>query len=331
MTSLAIIGGGIAGRSLIYTLAKEQKGYQKITLFHSETFTKPCSLNSTAIVAPRGLTRGHSPLGDLLLESFEEFSDHIETSHPEGVTKIVQYTGARDNLETFRNRYPHTTLMKELFKVDTFVSRDEAFLITPEIYNEWLLTEAKLLLGDKLEVINDFVIEVTQDTGVKLKTQNGAVFEYDKLVVAAGSYNRFWNGQSELKKLKTIKTVQGSFLEFDNVDLLRPSFSLTYEGDNLIWNAHHRRLLIGSTSKEVGHELSCEVLLLDIYKRISEVVSFPLPPFPLGHIKVGLREKAQKRMPYFEADGNIIFLGGYYKNGYSLALKMARSLSHQHL
>ena len=331
MTSLAIIGGGIAGRSLIYTLAKGQKEYQKIIFFQSETFAHPCSLNSTAIVAPRGLTQGHSPLGDLLFDSFNEFSNHIEAEHPEGVAKITQYTGARANLETFRSRYPHTTLMKDFFKMDTFVARDDAFLITPEIYNEWLLNEAKFLLGDKLEVVEDFVIDVTQDSGVRLKTQNGGDFACDKLVVAAGSYNRFWSGQSQVKKLKSLKTVQGCFLEFDNVDILRPSFSLSYEGDNLIWNSHHRRLLIGSTSLEVSHELSGETLLLDIYNRLADVVNFPLPPYSLAHVKVGLREKAQKRMPFIEADRNIIFLGGYYKNGYSLALKMARSLSHLHL
>src|SRR5690606_20105639 len=97
-----------------------------------------------------------------------------------------------------------------------------------------------------------------QDSGVRLKTQNGGDFASNKLVVAAGSYNRFWSGQSQGKKLKSLKTVQGCFLEFDNVDILRPSFSLSYEGDNLIWNSHHRRLLIGSTSLEASHELSGE-------------------------------------------------------------------------
>ncbi len=84
MTTIAIIGGGIAARSLLYVMAKKNIR-EKVLVFYSDSFAFPCSLHSTAIVAPRGVSTGHSALGDNLYEGFVRFSRHVEEDFPRGV------------------------------------------------------------------------------------------------------------------------------------------------------------------------------------------------------------------------------------------------------
>lgn len=331
MTTLAIIGSGIAGRSLLYTLAREKKSFEKITLVYSDKFTSPCTLSSTAIVAPRGLSPGHSPLGDLLLEGFKEFSEHVSLDHPHGVEIIPQYTGATEKLEMFKARYPQGLVRRDFLKEETYVAEDKAYLINPESYSNWLLNEAKMILGNQLEVIDDLVTEVEQEDRVLVKSQDGKTLVFDRVIFTAGTYNRFWENLAPDSNLKSSKPVQGSYLEFNHASLNVPSFSLTLNGDNLIWSEKNKKLLIGSTSQEAHHVLPPYVELQAIYDRLHEAVNFKLPDFSLGVIKVGLREKAKKREPYIIQEGHIIFFGGLYKNGFTLSLKMSRNLSRQYL
>ena len=331
LTTLAIIGSGIAGRSLLYTLAKEKKSFDKITLLSSDDITAPCTFSSTAVVAPRGLSRGHSQLGDLLLESFEAFSRHVAEDRPHGVEKIPQYSGDTNKPVDFKQRYPHGQLSKIFLREESFIAEDEAFLICPHRYSDWLLQEAKNFYQDKLHIIIDHVTEVHDKETIEIKTLHGKNLQCNKVVFAGGAYNRFWQGLAPESHLKNVKVVQGSYLEFNDIDLKRDSFSLTFNGDNLIWSKTHKRLLVGSTSQEVQHFLPPKEELKSIYHRLSLAVDFPLPKFQDGKIKVGLREKARKREPYVIKNGNFLFLGGLYKNGFTLSLKMTRTLSHQHL
>lgn len=323
MTTLAIIGSGILGRSLIYTLAKEQKQFEKIVLFHSDKFAFPCTYHSTAIVAPRGVTSGHSKLGDEILEGFKTFADHVKLDNPKGVETITQYTGATTKLDQFKQRYPAHKTMKGFLRDETLMTTEEAFLIDPKTYTDWLLNEALFMDKDHIEVIDDFVTEVQEHERLHVKTHNGLNLAFDKIVFACGSYNRFW------KPTKVSKPVQGSYLEFNHVELDHESFSFTLDGDNLIWNKPLKRLLIGSTSLETNHVLHPSKELEEIYERIARAVNFNLPQLGMGEVKVGLREKASKREPYIVQEGHKIFAGGLYKNGFTLSLKMTRSLSHQ--
>jgi glycine/D-amino acid oxidase-like deaminating enzyme len=331
LTTLAIIGAGILGRSLIYTLAKEQKQFEKITLFDSNTFAFPCTLHSTAIVAPRGLSSGHSPLGDMLMDGFSTFSEHVALDTPEGVQKIIQYTAETEKLDAFKERYKYAKSMTGVLKQETLMARDEAFLIDPETYMDWLMKEARLMEQYHLEVINDLVIDVQENERVHIKTQNGRNLSFDKVIFAGGNYNRFWKNLAPGSKLESSKPVQGSYFEFNQVDWDMDSFSLTLDGDNLIWNKNLKRLLIGSTSLEVPHILPPMNELRDVYERLSGAVSLKLPQMGMGEVKVGLREKARKREPYIVQNGNLFFMGGLYKNGFSLSLKISRTFSYQYL
>ncbi|WPU63631.1 FAD-dependent oxidoreductase [Peredibacter starrii] len=331
MTTLAIIGSGIAGRSLIYTLAKEEKSFEKITVFYSDSFTFPCAIHSTAIVAPRGLSSGHSPLGDSIMAGFNEFSRHVELDAPAGIQKIIQYTGATEKLDQFKKRYPNGSVQKLFLTNETYIATEQAYLIDPTLYTNWLLSETQSMEKYHLELIEDLVIDVEENERVHIKTQDGRSHSFDKVIFAGGNYNRFWTQLAPTSKLKSSKPVQGSYYQFDLIQWDMDSFSLTLDGDNLIWNRPLKRLLVGSTTEDKGHVLPPMEELTAIYQRISNAVTLELPPIEKGEIKVGLREKAQKREPYLFQEGHKIFIGGLYKNGYTLSLKMAKDLSRQFL
>ena len=331
MTTLAIVGGGLMGRSLIYTLAKEQKYFEKIVLFSSDQITIPCTLNSTAIVARRGITRGHSRLGDLLFEGHELFSDHVISDRPHGIETVTQYNGALTKLDTFLERFPNSSLSDKFFNQKFYLSEENAFMVDPRTYINWLLNESKSFYQNSFETLDDMVIDILEEDRVYLKTLNGNKFEFDKVIFAGGSYNRFWASRVPDTKLNISKPVQGSYLEFNHVPWDRPSFSLTLEGDNLIWNNPLKRLFIGSTTNDSIHYLPPKRELTLIYERLSQRVNLKFPPIERSVFKVGLREKAQKREPYIIEKGRSVFVGGLYKNAFTLALKLARTISLEHL
>lgn len=317
MTTLAIIGGGIAGRSLIYALAKKGFSASEILLFDSDNFARTCSLRSTAIVAPRGVTTGHSDLGDTIAEAFRTFSSHVELDKPQGVYSITQYTSALTKLDQFKKRYPCGSDSNQFFKNAIYTAKENAFMIDPKQYMDWLLSFSSSL-PFKLE--KDIVIKVEEEgTRFKLTTQNQKVFIADKVIYCGGSYNRYW------QPTKSGKPVQGSYLEFD-FDLGTESLSITLEGDNFIYHAHSKKLLIGSTTDDLLHEIAPATDLKAIHGRLTERLSFTLPDFNKGVVRVGLREKAQKRAPYLYQEGQKFYLGGFYKNGYSLALHLSEKL-----
>lgn len=326
MTTLAIIGGGIAGRSLLFALAKTAQHFDKILFFYSDSFASPCSTNSTAIVAGRGISRGISPLGDKLMAGFAEFTQQVASNHPKGVTPLIHYHGADDKLEQFRKRYPdakEAKLAGELSLThELSIAAEPAFMIDPTTYLDWLLEIARQQLV--IEVIEEFVVEIDPREMVHLKTQSGLEFCVDELVLTCGAAGVYWKNFFDSSKLQSSKSVQGSYLEFLEVDLGLESFSVTLKGDNLIYDSVRRRLLMGSTTQEVCHQLAPPSELHAIYQRLQSLLQVKLPAFELGKIKVGLREKASKREPYLIQQGAITAIGGLYKNGYSLGPLMAQ-------
>lgn len=320
MKTIAIIGGGVAGRSLLLSLSKK-KSQDKILLFSSDAFATPCSLNSTAIVAPRGISTGHSPLGDILVEGFNRFARHFREDHPEGVIAIPQYTGAITKIDAFKKRYPDGVVTKSIGPValneEVYVATEEAFLIRPHKYMNWLLKAGSSL---NLQVVNSFVTEVKDN---HIRTVNGEEFTADEIIFTTGVGNGSWF--SLLNETKRPKSAQGCYLEFSGVDF-KDSFSLTLEGDNLIYDAETKILLLGSTTHETNLELPQEKELKEIYERVSSRISLSLPPFSSAVMKTGLREKASKRESYILKSGMYSAIGGLYKNGYRLSLTLAEKL-----
>lgn len=330
MTTLAIIGGGIAGRSLLYALSSHHLKYEEILFFESPEFAFPCALNSTAIVAPRGVTAGHSPLGDLILDGFATFKSHFEVDHPAGVFPIRQFTGALSKLDQFIRRYPSGKNVKNLdsvkLKEEVFFAEEEAFMIDPALYLPWLYAEAEKKIA--IRYIKEFVIGFDKETS-SIQTHNKHKYSVDHVVFATGSMSKHWKNLSTHPKLKSSKAIQGSYLEFSDIPWNMTTLSITLEGCNLIYRNHSQKVLIGSSTDELTHELAPTLELRRIYDLLANTLDLKLPDFEEGKVKVGHREKAQKREPYLFTEGNISFMGGLYKNGFSLSLRQSRSLVDQ--
>lgn len=326
MTTLAIIGSGIASRSLLYTLAKEKKSYSRILVFSSESFAPACSLRSTAIVAPRGVRRGVSPLGDQIMDGYDVFLNHAKHDHPQGVSFGIQYTSANQKEDQYLKRFPDAQRASSFsdysFKSQTLLSVEEACIVRPEIYLKWLMTKSKDVLN--IFEIEKFVTSISQnEEGVQIKTQDEEVYHVDQLVLAAGHSNRFWKNLVPDSVLETSKRAKGTYIEFSNVHLGPASFSLSHNGHNLVYRADAQNLLVGNTTSDEEHDLPNLEELENIFEQLSLELNFPFPSFVSGKIIVGIREKARKRAPYLFENGRIVFFGGLYKNGYLVSLMMA--------
>ncbi len=321
MTTIAIIGGGIAARSLLFAMAKKNIS-EKILVFYSDSFAFPCSLHSTAIVAPRGVSTGLSPLGDQLHAGFVRFKSHIHDDQPAGVIVVPQFTGAETKTDAFKKRYADGKIASEAgalhLTAPIYLARESAFLIRPREYLDWLLKEATKTLD--VTLINSFVTKIGEG---KISTVDGTEFSADKIIFATGSHNDLW--QDLFPEKKTTKTAQGCYLEFSGVEM-GDSFSLTLEGDNLIYDSERKTLLMGSTTRESRLELPPETELHEIYQNLSRRIVGKLPDYSQAIIRTGLREKGPKREPYLLQHGDFSMLGGYYKNGYSVSLVMAEKL-----
>jgi hypothetical protein len=101
---------------------------------------------------------------------------------------------------------------------------------------------------------------------------------------------------------------------------------LTLEGDNIVYHAHTKIMLMGSTTLDLGHVLPERKELDRVYERLAQKLETSLPSLMTGQVITGLREKAAKRRPYLYRDNNIFWLGGLYKNGFSLSLHLAQDL-----
>lgn len=328
MTTLAIIGAGIAGRTLLYSLAKSDLSFKRVLLFSTEVFAPACSFHSTAVVAARGVTRGLSPLGDVLFDSFQQFEAHFHQDHPAGVQCVPQLSGASQKLEQFRSRYSESFSASEIGGIrltsEYVLAQEKGYLIDPETYLKWMLDQS---LSLPLEIHSDFVTEVIPGEKIKLLTQSGHKWDVDKLVFCGGAYNRHWKELFSGQKISSSKPVHGSFLEYKELSLPLNSLSLTLDGDNFIYDKERGRLLIGSTTEDHGLYLGHKQKLREIYHRLVQKLELKLPTYAEGQVRTGIREKASKREPYLCQQGNLWAIGGLYKNGYSAGLLLSQRLA----
>lgn len=261
------------------------------------------------------------------MKGFMAFKKHVEEDRPMGVKKIPQYTGAKTKIDEFQKRYPLgrvTSKAGDISIAEIYLAEESAFAIQTQAYLDWLLAEAQKKMSITLKTASVLNVQ-NMGNRIELQTNHGETYSGDHILFCGGVYQNFWAPLFQEERISKSKCVQGSYLEFTETNLGDKSFSMTLEGNNLIYHADEKILLIGSTTQEVRHHLAPMEKLRGIYDKISRDVKLELPGFKQGIVKTGLRDKAPKRLPYVMSNPAISAMGGFYKNGFTLSLVISQS------
>lgn len=329
-----IIGNGVAAWRVNAELERKFVD-AKILRIASETFVPACSFRSTAINCLRGTQRGISALGDLIVDSHEEFCSFMDNHGPKGVTKAYEYQiWDENNPESAAKWERRFGAHEEFDSVEDIALRksyrgvkSEAYLIDPYQFYQWHIEQL-----NNTEEIDDHVIEVTKSAGRhRIITQRGREFFADKIFLCAGHsspvFSSLISDAKCLNYLSRSKPVKGAYLYKAGVGS-ELDFSLALEGKHLIFR--NGDLLIGSTSENDSSITYQDTeQTRSLYDFVSKHLSDPsfLPKYDEMEIKVGVRHKGPKRAPFWgECAENIYGIFGLYKNGFSFSFKAAKDL-----
>lgn len=330
MKSVLTIGDGIGAWCLNYYLTKDPNN--KVTQIYQNQFAKTCSMNSTAINCLRGTERGLSFLGDLLVDSHNEFEEFWGLEKPAGVFEGVERHYFRENHKNhtrFKNfKKTKSDVLKEHFD---FYCEEKAYFISPQLLKNWFLKHSRGL--NRLEA---FVKEIRPEkNGYKIVTLDGEI-NADEIYLCSGQLSKSLLSGLDSKLdtyLSYSKPVAGTYLEVEmKEDLIRQKFEIEnvinydFEGEHLIINPKREQLMIGSTSDQTSMEIGNQEIF-QIYNRVQNLTQFDLPPFEEWKIKTGIRFKGRKRTPFWgEVRPGLNVITGFYKNGFSFGFKAARDL-----
>jgi glycine/D-amino acid oxidase-like deaminating enzyme len=305
---LAILGAGVSGLTLLHEISK-QKIYSEIILIDAADFYPPCSLNTTATVALRGVSLGHSALGDDLVRGFEDWQNRANTFR--SVEKLKLY----HHITEEHSRYQK---MEKIFfePINQECFYEEGFLVNPllflhELKNNLTFTKVNSPL-EKIEYVKN---------KINLSFLNRNSIEVDQMVVAGGAYlKKLSHLYPKEDMLEKTKILQGSFWSAD-LDLGLDSFDLHSNGSQIIYSDKQKKIMIGSISSEDEDFAVNPTEIEKIYSEFKNKLRLKIPEFKMGHISTGLRHKASQRRLLIKRSvmsPNIIFWGGQYKNGFIL-------------
>lgn len=321
-TKIVIVGDGIAAWSILFFLKKEcfERGNldnYEITQVANADFAPACTDSSTAINSLRGTTKGLSPLGDLVVDSYDLFKElYLEYKFvgvEEGSERQI-WPKTSPNHNKWIKRYPEFKEAQNHFYEDS-----EAFILDPKALGADL--KARFF---KHEEIKAYVTKIEEK---KLITTMGEI-SFDKLILCTSNFTTHFN-LSDDKTLTHAKPVAGSFLEFD-CDLNSKAFSYALEGHHLIYRATSKKLLIGSTTTNQSDSYIPDTgELQKIYDEVKGFFKdiYPIPPFNEGKKRTGIRQKGYKRLPFWgNVQEDIFAIHSLYKNGFTFAFLGAKTL-----
>lgn len=330
-----IVGNGIAAKLLAFTLYKD-KGITA-TMIANEDFAPMCSTRSTAINCLRGTKKGISKLGDLIVDSYEDFVHFYNTFKPEGVEKSFELQIWDKDYDKWQRRYEDFKLINKISGISSELSssyegvRNEAYLFDPINFLNWLDQQYEK------EFINDYVTSISKESNWKIETHNGLQILSEYVIICSSYESSLFSSlirdDVEKRTLLHSKPVSGTYLRFSINDFNESqfnssqAFSLAYNNLHFIYRPFASDVLIGSTSlnNEKRFLPEKEKVTL-IYQKISQLLdnSVSLPPIEKGELVAGIRHKAQKRVPFWgEIHDNCFGIWGLYKNGYSFGFKAA--------
>jgi hypothetical protein len=195
-----VIGDGIASKLLSFALYQEYQ--QPITVIASDEFAPACSTRTTAINCLRGTRKGLSPLGDSIVDTYEEFVAFYNEHKPAGLDKTVELQLWQDNREKWLRRFGSSEQYETLpfFKnmLDEVYEgfQSEAYIFHPESFFSWLDGQFEK------EFIQDYVTAIQKENGYRISTQKERFCKQSSYSFARVMSYHFFNILLLKKKLK---------------------------------------------------------------------------------------------------------------------------------
>ena len=314
---IIIVGNGIGAHVLLYELAKSQKFLDKKILHIYDSIIFPeCSLNTTSVVSCDIHKKGISPLGDLLVDSLEDFQKTM-TSFPNSYEKVHQdYLFVEDESQEKKDRFFERYGSDLIDKYDAKVVSNRAFLVY-----------SKLLLNDLFHSFQQLDITTIKSSVSKVEKGSVSVFDKkyfsNKIILCTGAYTSFF--KNSFDTFNGGKSVSGSYLIFKDVQF-KESFVCSKGHYNLIYRKKYNELFFGGTSYEGHiHSHNTKELMENFDSFMSRVhLDFDRDNF---EVRTGLRHKCSKRLPVAnEVSEGIAVFSGFYKNGFTFPFHLAPRL-----
>ncbi|MFI5391683.1 MAG: FAD-dependent oxidoreductase [Bacteriovoracales bacterium] len=326
MNDLIIIGNGIAANCFLWELQKQKRNLS-ILKIHSEDLAPSCSLNSTAMVTLRGITKGISPLGDELFDAYQLAESFFKAEKPDGVVPSKFYSICEEEeKEEYLRRFGSLEEIEFSTLKDKYSGKIwDGFIINPEKF----LTFLQRNTNDSHTSISAMVTTTDfTEEGVTVSTLDGAKYRAQKLLICAGAYTKIYEPLYPVHDaIKGSQSVPGAYLEIGSVDLGPKSFVVSRGGENLIYWAETKTLKIGTTTQKNGIEAADFAKLKEIYENFQEIIKEELPKISDFKVKVGLRQKGPKRKPFYgKVAPNVFALISLYKNGYTFPFLGAKKI-----
>lgn len=329
MKRVIVIGGGIAGHAVLFSLAQRAKvdRFDAVTLVASEASAPTTSLRSTAVAALRGTQVGFSPLGDELVAQWDHAHALLAREGFAGAERVQHQTLCYS--ANTAKRFQHLSQASALLPVrlaPDLVAEEPAWVIDPAVFLS-SIRERCQSLGTRF--VDSTVIQLAQSAGAwTVRLHSGEVLTAEQLILASGFWMHWTRELLTGSPLAELIPVQGAYYQWDSQVLSRPSFSLSLEGTNLIYNAPLERLILGATS--VKHDVSLvpdRAQLEELVRDVSEKLRFELPPLSSAEVVTGIRAQTRSRRPWAGSLApGLSAIGGLYKNGWVSAWKLADDL-----
>lgn len=318
--NILVIGDGVAAWCVKYGLEKLENN--KVTHCYDQSVT-PCSLRTTSINCLRGTTKGHSALGDLIVDSMSCFHDFYIEENPDGVHlgKEVQFWNSPSQ---FDKRYGRAvkTLDSEFYRTWVkgmdYYHENDAFFIDPVKLKAWFAKNSQAIIK------NAKVTKITKEKQVFFS--NGSDATYDAIYICTGhKTGDIAHGLNEEFDyyLDHCKPVAGTYLEIslNDCDFEFPeNINFVLNKNHFIYRKDQQVLQIGSTSNNKSDSLLPAAEIEEIYLFLKEHMQLNIPSRKQFNEQVGIRFKGHKRLPYWgEIAPEVFTITGLYKNAFSFA------------
>jgi hypothetical protein len=332
---IIIVGDGIAAKCLIFELNK--LNLTNILQISDDDYAPACSTRTTAINCLRGTKKGISPLGDLIVDSFQLFEKFYGDYNPAGICLTEEIQSWDQNHEKWLKRFGSFQNSKSFSQFNFSLQkslnyyRSDAYIIIPELFYAWWE------LSLKRQTLKAQVTNLIQQENGWIVDTNAGTYQALKVVLATSYMTPILAQnvvQDKIKqKLLHSKKAAGTYLKFKAQDFdqtsfdFHNSFSFVYDEVHFIYRKQSHDVLIGATTNT--EEVIDEVGMQEQYQKLKEIFGEDkLPAFDKAELLMGVRHKGQKREPYWgEINHNLYAIWGLYKNAFTLAFSAASDLS----